>query len=487
MKFKNTDPMKINQFIADVEVFKRHSCIIGGSGSGKTTLALRVLEDLLMRGIPVVMIDRKGDLSGYADVSNHSGGFWQKFYNLVDVNLYTPGRNDGKSLMLNLLPDISSDGSVDEKLAMIQQISTSIGEVCEWRSAKDNKKYTLLSKMIEHMLDINTVKRDQDLLRNPGKVALNYDSTKELNRTRGLKSSLQHIKNVYSLENLISHCLYEGDEFYIKYFGGAIGPKAFKSIAEDLSLAKSKLEHIFNGSEELDFGRIFNRGGKHVPLTIISTRYLSGVNSMFWLNRFFNEMSGWINRNPSSDLQGVVFLDEADIYMPANRSSGVKVVLEGLLRRGRSGGLGMMLATQSPGDMDYKCRENIRSWFVGLLKELNSLGKIESIIGNFKSEVSRLCVGEFIGITEGYSGKFNGELSKLTTMQYSEDEILGLSSGVNEKIEGVRGEDIDWVVKCPGCGETGAISFKKVQPSRGGVCRKCGARFESMALNGFVE
>jgi len=482
MKFKNASPMTINQFTVDVEVFKRHSCIIGGSGSGKTTLALRILEDLLMRGIPVVMIDRKGDLSGYADLQNHNGDFWKKFYNLVDVNLYTPGRNDGKSLRMDLLPEVISD-SVDEKLAMIQQISSSIGEVCEWKSAKDQKKYTLLSKMIEHMLDDNTVKSDKNLLNNGIKV--DYISARQYTEGCNRRDALKQVTSVYSLENLIRHCLYEGNEFYLKYFSGAIGPKAFKSIAEDLSLAKSKLEHIFNGNDVLNFSKIFNRTGKQVPLTIISTRYLSGVNSMFWLNRFFNEMTTWMNRNPSGDLQGVVFLDEADIYMPANRNSGVKVVLEGLLRRGRSGGLGMLLATQSPGDMDYKCRENIRSWFIGLLKEVNSLGKIDSIVGDFKHEVSRLCVGEFIGITEGHRGKFKGELSKLTTMQYSEDEILGLSSGVSKRIAELRqGEDIEWEVRC-GCGMSGKILFSKVKVGSGGVCNKCGSRFNVMDANGF--
>ena len=48
-------------------VLKRHAAYLGGSGSGKTTLALSLIEQLLLRGIPAVMIDRKGDLASYAN------------------------------------------------------------------------------------------------------------------------------------------------------------------------------------------------------------------------------------------------------------------------------------------------------------------------------------------------------------------------------------------------------------------------------------
>ena len=41
---------------------KRHAAVLGGSGSGKTTLALSLIEQLLLKGIPAVLIDRKGDL-----------------------------------------------------------------------------------------------------------------------------------------------------------------------------------------------------------------------------------------------------------------------------------------------------------------------------------------------------------------------------------------------------------------------------------------
>src|SRR5262249_57674567 len=49
------------------DVLKRHSAVLGGSGSGKTTLALCIIEQLLLKGIPAVLLDRKGDLCSYAN------------------------------------------------------------------------------------------------------------------------------------------------------------------------------------------------------------------------------------------------------------------------------------------------------------------------------------------------------------------------------------------------------------------------------------
>ncbi|HCF57097.1 MAG TPA: hypothetical protein DFS52_03745, partial [Myxococcales bacterium] len=45
----------------------RHAAFLGGSGSGKTTLALALLEQLCARGVPAILLDRKGDLCAYAN------------------------------------------------------------------------------------------------------------------------------------------------------------------------------------------------------------------------------------------------------------------------------------------------------------------------------------------------------------------------------------------------------------------------------------
>ena len=86
------------------------------------------------------------------------------------------------------------------------------------------------------------------------------------------------------------------------------------------------------------------------------------------------ELGHFANKSPASSLQGIVLFDEADLYLPALSKPPTKEPMENLLKRARSAGLGLLLATQSPGDFDYKCKENLHAWFVGLVKEKTALG-----------------------------------------------------------------------------------------------------------------
>ena len=61
-------------------------------------------------------------------------------------------------------------------------------------------------------------------------------------------------------------------------------------------------------------------------------------------------------------LQAAAFFDEADAYIPAIGSPPTKEPMFDLLRRARSAGIGVLLATQNPGDFDYKARDNIATW-----------------------------------------------------------------------------------------------------------------------------
>jgi len=96
----------------DRRLLSKHAAVVGATGSGKTTLALNLIEHLLVAGISVVMLDRKGDLCTYADPK-----FWaadepteeraarkQALRQRVDIRVYTPGAGRGRSLRLPLVP-----------------------------------------------------------------------------------------------------------------------------------------------------------------------------------------------------------------------------------------------------------------------------------------------------------------------------------------------------------------------------------------------
>ena len=97
---------------ADPTELRQHAAFLGGSGSGKTTAALAIIEQLLMLGIPAVLIDRKGDLARYADPDawksangdEELAAKLRRLQDVIDVVLFTPGSEKGRSLTLPIVP-----------------------------------------------------------------------------------------------------------------------------------------------------------------------------------------------------------------------------------------------------------------------------------------------------------------------------------------------------------------------------------------------
>ena len=115
----------------------------------------------------------------------------------------------------------------------------------------------------------------------------------------------------------------------------------------------------------------------------------------------------------------MILFDEADLYLPAVRQPATKEPMENLLKRAARPGSALLLATQSPGDFDYKCRDNIRTWFVGQVKEANSIAKMKPMLSECRVDVaSRLPVqepGEFHLIRDGEvtTGRSSGTFGHL--------------------------------------------------------------------------
>jgi DNA helicase HerA-like ATPase len=153
--------------------------------------------------------------------------------------------------------------------------------------------------------------------------------------------------------------------------------------------------------------------------------------SVRWVSQFLMTLSRWTSQHPSDKLQLAVLFDEADMYLPAQRQPATKPLMEDLLKRARSAGVSVMLATQSPGDLDYKCRDNIKTWFVGRVKEKTALDKLKPMLSECQVDISsKLPVqqtGEFHMLQDGNVSPFRADQSLLKTRQLSEQETLKLA------------------------------------------------------------
>jgi hypothetical protein len=97
----------------------------------------------------------------------------------------------------------------------------------------------------------------------------------------------------------------------------------------------------------------------------------------------------------------------------------------------------VFLASQSPGDFDYKCRDNVRSWFVGRVTQTTAIDKMKPLLNEAKGDVSGKLAnqqpGEFFLLGEGVSPvPLKAERSLLATEQMAEEEIVKLSRAAAE-------------------------------------------------------
>ncbi len=133
----------------NMNVLKRHGAVLGGSGSGKTTLALCIIEQLLLKGIPAVLIDRKGDLCSYAnpDVwrANESEfterrGEREKLADAIDVAVYTPGRSSGRPISITLLPNGINELPDHEQQLLANLSAAALGDMLHLKNSATHQK-----------------------------------------------------------------------------------------------------------------------------------------------------------------------------------------------------------------------------------------------------------------------------------------------------------------------------------------------------------
>lgn len=221
---------------------------------------------------------------------------------------------------------------------------------------------------------------------------------------------------------------------------GLIDPRVFRVLLEDLQTLKITRKLLFDTeSTPLDGDTLFGinsgqtSGSSKTRLSIVNLAFLGGEeNCLFWVSQLLMELSRWMKRQPSSDLRGVVMFDEADLYLPAVGKPPTKEPMEDLLKRARSAGLGLMLATQSPGDLNYKCRDNINTWLLGRIAEENAIKKMKNLLDdcrrNVRSELAKQDVGEFFLVSGGDVTPLHSDQSVVETDQMGHEEILQLAA-----------------------------------------------------------
>jgi hypothetical protein len=377
----------------------RHAAFLGGTGCGKTTLALRAVEALLFRRIPVVLIDRKGDLCNYAapeawpnDGDESVQRARRQLAEHLHARIYTPGHPEGNPLQLGLLPGDLNSASDFEREQIVATAANALSSMMGYgKSRTDQACQTLLKTAL-----------------------LVYTRKSETPPTLG---------QLAEFINLRDHDL--------MLEAGGLKSTTFDKLAQDIEVLRlGRGAFLETGDAELNLDALLRPGGDgRTPLSIISTKFMGEAQDIeFWIAQFLMRLERWISANPAGQLQAAILFDEADLYLPAQRQPATKQPMENLLKRARSAGIGLLLATQSPGDLDYRCRENVMTWFLGRIKEDTALNKMKPMLREHGDALANRLPGQqtghFLFVREQTVTPFKAIPCLVPPTQQPEDTIL---------------------------------------------------------------
>lgn len=369
--------------------FTTHAAIIGMTGSGKTGLGIDIIEEAAIDNIPSIVIDPKGDMGNLLlidskfdsvsfepwvkddaeskgeDVSEYAASaakFWKKGIeswnqdiNRVDMlervkkTIYTPGSSAG--IPINI---VSSLQMPDVKIVQDNEIFSSylkssvmglLSLVGIEADPLDSKEYILLSNIIS-------------------KAWMN-------SRNLNLEQLVAHIINprfkkigVLTLENFYP----SKDRFKLATkFNAVIASPNFSNWLVGESLDIQKLLYDENGKAKI---------------AIFSIAHLNDDERMFFVTLLLNKYIAWMRmQSGSNHLRTLLYMDEIYGFFPPTKNPPSKEPMLTLLKQARAYGVGVVLSTQNPVDLDYKGLSNIGTWFIGRLQTRQDVDKVIDGLG----------------------------------------------------------------------------------------------------------
>jgi DNA helicase HerA-like ATPase len=387
--------------------FTHHAAFLGGTGSGKTTAAMHLIEQSLALDVPAVLIDRKGDLCRYADPAawerplrdSARASARQLLRDKLDVALFTPGEPAGRPLAIPVVPPEFDQLPGADRERFAQYAAAALGSMIGFRSSDADKgQRAILAKEIETLAAL------------PGATI-----------------------TVPVLRDVIE----QQDDALLNAIGGGYPDRYYVTLAQRLLTLELNNRLLLTADELLDVDALLGTGPHARPgrvrLSVISTRFLGDPSKVdFWVSQLLVAVSRWCAKSPQPRLQAVFLIDEADVYLPAGtKQPATKAPMEDLLKRARSAGLGVFLATQSPGDLDYRCKENVRTWLIGRVKEPRALEKLKPMLAAAKGDVTDKlagqATGEFYLVRESSVTAVRSDESLVRTKQLAEKEIVQLA------------------------------------------------------------
>ena len=362
----------------DAKDLTTHGVCVGMTGSGKTGLCLALLEEAAIDGIPALAIDPKGDLGNLLltfpqlraddfapwidpaeaaragqstlDYAETVADRWRKgladwgqaperiaaFRSAADVAIYTPGSSAGRPLRLLRSFDAPPPAVAADPEAVRERLQAAVSSLL-----------ALLG------LDADPIQsRESILLQNIVNTAWSTGQDLDL---AGLIRAIQQPPfervGVFDLESFFP-----------------AGERMKLAMNLNNLLASPSFGAWLEG-EPLDIARLLYTPEGKPRLAVLSIAHLSDGERMFFVTLLLSELIAWMRAQPGTQsLRALLYMDEIFGYFPPTANPPSKQPMLTLLKQARAYGVGVLLATQNPVDLDYKGLANTGTWFIGRLQ-----------------------------------------------------------------------------------------------------------------------
>ena len=362
----------------DARDLTTHGVCVGMTGSGKTGLCLALLEEALLDGVPVIAIDPKGDLGNLAltfpnlaptdfapwvdpaqaqregitvdelaarTATRWRDGLagWQQGPDRIarlraagEVVIYTPGSTAGRPLSV-----LRSFAAPAAELA---------GDAEAWRGA--------IEAAVSGLLALIGV--DADPMRSREHVLLStiLDHSWRAGRDLDLAGLIQQTMK----PGFTQVGAFDLDTFF------PAKERSELALALNTLLASPSFAAWAEG-EPLDVARLLYGEDGRPRIAVLSIAHLSDAERMFFVTLLLQQVVAWMRTQAgTSSLRALLFMDEVFGFLPPTAAPPSKKPMLTLLKQARAFGLGVVLATQNPVDLDYKALSNAGTWWLGRLQ-----------------------------------------------------------------------------------------------------------------------
>ncbi|MDH3364116.1 MAG: DUF87 domain-containing protein, partial [Gammaproteobacteria bacterium] len=374
----DADKLTEELVLYDSKDLTTHAVIIGMTGSGKTGLGIGILEEAALDHIPVIAIDPKGDMGNLLltfpelraedfrpwinprtatdkgqtpdEFAAAQAALWKKglaewgqtgeriaqLRKNVDLAIYTPGSNSG--VPVSVLQSFSAPGQaliddIDLYRERVQSTATGILTLLDIDADPvASREHILISQLLDRAWREG---RDLDV---PGLIA-------EIQNPPITKVGVMNLDSFFPAK----------DRFELAMrLNNLLAAPGFEAWMQGTPLDARNLLYTEDGKPRI---------------SIMSIAHLDDAQRMFFVSMLLNELIAWMRaQQGTSSLRAILYMDEIFGYMPPVANPPSKNLFLTLLKQARAYGLGLVLATQNPVDLDYKGLSNTGTWFIGRLQ-----------------------------------------------------------------------------------------------------------------------